>query len=74
MTEAWAEFERWEERTLQKGRKEGKQDGLRTAIAAVCELLEIPMDATRQARLAQLDAAGLERLLTQLKQHRAWPA
>jgi hypothetical protein len=38
----------------------------------LCEVLEIPLHAARRARLAALDAAGLEALLQTLRARRAW--
>jgi flagellar biosynthesis/type III secretory pathway protein FliH len=73
MTEAWAEFERWEERTLQRGHKEGHRLGMQAAVQDLCEVLGIDLTEERQELLKRMDLPMLEALRTHLKQHRAWP-
>ena len=45
----------------------------RTAIEALCEVLDLPLDAGRRALLQTLDATGLETLLHTLRTERRWP-
>jgi hypothetical protein len=46
--------------------------GLREGIAALCEVLGIPLDAKRRAAMQGLDAAGLRALLHTLRTERRW--
>jgi hypothetical protein len=55
-----------------RGHAEGLKAGRLEAIEMLWEVLEIPLDAARRARLAALDAAGLEALLQTLRARRAW--
>ena len=64
----------WETRRQEAlAREEGEASGLRQAVLTACELLGIDVDAQRQAEIASLEAEGLERLLTTLRQDRRWP-
>jgi len=56
-----------------KGRAEGEAKALRLAVQTACDLLAIPIDATRQDAVQQLDVAGLTELLEHLRTHRHWP-
>jgi hypothetical protein len=51
----------------------GKAEGLRQAVGVACELLSIELTPARRARLASLDAEGLEALLAALRARRRWP-
>ncbi len=57
-----------------EGRTEGRAEGLRQAVHTACELLGIEVDALRRTAIDSLDADGLERLLTALRQNRCWPS
>jgi predicted transposase/invertase (TIGR01784 family) len=57
---------------MKRGHAEGLREGRLEAIEMLCDVLEIPLDAARRARLAALDAAGLEALLQTLRARRAW--
>ncbi len=52
------------------GHEEGKAEGLRIAIAGVCEMLNLP---TVDGRLEALDLGQLEQLLEHLLRERKWP-
>ncbi|MFV8751516.1 hypothetical protein ACNOYE_13305 [Nannocystaceae bacterium ST9] len=54
------------ERGLERGRIE--------AIETACELLGIPLGPREHARLSELDAAALARLLARIKLERRWPS
>lgn len=58
----------------ERGRGEGRQEGIRTAIEALCEVLAIELSPKRHAALAAMDEAALDALLAHLRQHRAWPS
>ncbi len=58
----------------ERGRGEGRQEGIRTAIEALCEVLAIELSPERHAALAAMDEAALDALLAHLRQHRAWPS
>ncbi len=62
---------------LERGRREGKAEGLAAQQAAIedfCEVLGVAMDEGRRAQLLSLDLAGLAALRTHLKTHKIWPA
>lgn len=61
-----------EAETQAAARKQALQTA-RAAVADMCEMLAIPLDDTRRAHLASLDAADLESLRASLKRTRAWP-
>jgi hypothetical protein len=67
------ETRRQEGLARQEGRAEGEASGLRQAVLTACDLLRIEVDAQRRAAIDSLEAEGLERLLTSLRQHRRWP-
>lgn len=52
---------------------EGRQEGIRQGIEALCNALGIPIDAERRAAIRTLDATGLTELLAQLGTARRWP-
>ncbi len=65
----------WETRRQEAlARQEGEASGLRQAVLTACELLGIEVDAQRQAEIDSLQAEGLERLLTTLRQDHRWPS
>ncbi len=49
------------------------REGVLEGIAALCEVLGIPLDADRRAQLGALDVEGLRSLLTVLRTERRWP-
>lgn len=51
----------------------GRNQGLREAIEAICEILGIALGPAETTHLQALDAAGLESLLGALKADRRWP-
>ena len=58
---------------LREGEAKGKAEGLRAAIAMLCEVLDIELSAARRARLARLSAPELDALLEALRTQRCWP-
>ena len=56
-----------------EGRREGRAEGLRTAIEALAGILEIPLSAARRERLAGADELSLEAILGSLRRERRWP-
>ncbi len=56
-----------------EGRKEGRAEALKEAIGSLCDVLEIPLDDARRARVDQSDAVALESLLGHLRTERRWP-
>jgi hypothetical protein len=58
---------------LESGREQGRAQMARTAIEALCEVLDLPLDADRRALLQNLDATKLETLLHALRTERRWP-
>lgn len=52
---------------------EGREEGIRQGIEALCHALGIPVDAERRATLRALDATGLAKLLVELGTERRWP-
>jgi hypothetical protein len=57
---------------IEHGRKKGIEEGLQQGIRTLCEVLSIPLTPEREEALATLDAAGLQALLTELRQTRRW--
>jgi Arc/MetJ-type ribon-helix-helix transcriptional regulator len=57
---------------LEKGLLQGRDEGLREAIRALCQALEIELDAQREAVLARLGAAELKDLQARLLRERRW--
>jgi predicted transposase/invertase (TIGR01784 family) len=55
-----------------EGRREGRDEGLREAVRALCQALEIELDAEREAVLAGLGAAELKGLQDRLLRERRW--
>ena len=62
-----------EAQSREQGREQGLADIARTAIAALCEVLDLPLDAERRALLQTLDATKLEALLHAIRTARRWP-
>lgn len=65
-----------------KGREEGREEGLaegearglRLAVLDLAELLGLPIDPPRRARIDDASAQELDALRSHLKRRRAWPA
>jgi len=55
-----------------QGREEGRADGLREAIRALCQAFEIEVDAGREAGLAGMGAGELKELQARLLRERRW--
>jgi Uma2 family endonuclease len=51
-----------------------EEAALQTAVEDLCEVLDVPLNDTRRAHVANLDAAGLDALRAHLKRARTWPA
>jgi hypothetical protein len=47
--------------------------GLSQGIVALCDVLEIPLDADRLAVLERLDSTNLQALLDAIRTDRRWP-
>ncbi len=54
-------------------RKEGREEGLRLGVEALCEALGIELSPERRERLDALDAEGLASLLARLRAERRFP-
>jgi hypothetical protein len=66
----------WSEEMIDEGERRGREqgrDGMKYAIAALCEVLGIELTADRSAQVARMDVAQLTSLCTYIKSHRAWP-
>jgi predicted transposase/invertase (TIGR01784 family) len=59
--------------SLKQGREEGREEGLRVAVRALCDVLGVEIDATKEQRLASLNFEQLGNLVQQLKAERRWP-
>jgi hypothetical protein len=57
----------------EEGRKEGREEGLRVAIRQLCAAFGLGWTDERAARIATMDAAGLEAFFTTLSSERRWP-
>lgn len=57
-----------------EGVEEGRTFAARTAIEALCEVLEIPLEPDRRALLQSLDFARLDSLLYAIRKQRSWPS
>ncbi|HLM72106.1 MAG TPA: Rpn family recombination-promoting nuclease/putative transposase [Polyangiaceae bacterium] len=55
-----------------RGREEGREDGLRQGVEALCGVLGIELSEEQQRELASMDAAGLAALLARLRQKKSW--
>ncbi len=64
--------EKAHEEGREEGREEGIKRGLRLAVEAICDALNIPLDADRGAWLSTASAAALEARLAELRAQRAW--
>lgn len=56
-----------------KGHAEGRAEGCRTAIEALCDVLDIPLGPDRRGSMQRLDARALDDLLDHLRHERQWP-
>ena len=56
-----------------RGVEQGRAQMARKAIAALCEVLDIPLDDERRTLLEALDATRLESLLDAIRTERHWP-
>lgn len=56
-----------------EGRARGQARGLILGIVALCDVLEIPLDAERLAVLERLCVPDLEALLDAIRSDRGWP-
>jgi hypothetical protein len=55
------------------GLEKGRAQMARTAIEALCEVLDLPLDAERRALLQTVDATKLEARLHAIRTERRWP-
>lgn len=55
-----------------RGRQQGREEGLRIGIEAVCSALGIELTEERRQELGSLDAARLTELLAHLRETKAW--
>ena len=58
---------------LSLARREGKEEGLRESIVALCEVFGLDLSAERKRELQALDAWGLKALMVRLRAERRWP-
>jgi hypothetical protein len=56
-----------------EGHKEGREEGLLRAIELTCQGLGVELTEERRSRMGELDAPGLEGLLSKLVAERSWP-
>ncbi|MBN2192874.1 MAG: PD-(D/E)XK nuclease family transposase [Polyangiaceae bacterium] len=61
------------EMELGTAREEGREEGIRTAIEALCEVLGLELSPARRSVIVAMSASELTPLLESLKQHRRWP-
>ena len=54
-------------------RRLGREEGLRTAIETLCQVLALELSPPRRAALAAMRGAELTALLEHLGRERAWP-
>lgn len=73
MTAARAEVERLEQKIRQDGIRDGRQEGLCSAIIKFCARAAIPLKEERRKQFQTMDAEALEQLYDYLLEHRAWP-
>jgi len=73
-TKGHPEIRAIESQAKAEGLAKGLAEGSRTAIEALCDVLEIQLGTDRRAYLQQLDALQLERLLDHLRHERRWPS
>lgn len=59
--------------TLLEIEAQSREQMARTAIEALCAVLDLPLDAERRALVQTLDAAKLEALLHAIRTERRWP-
>jgi predicted transposase/invertase (TIGR01784 family) len=58
---------------LSLAHREGREEGLRSGIRALCDAFGIELSAERKQQLHALDAVGLEKLMGTLRAERHWP-
>ena len=58
---------------LSLAHREGREQGLRLGIEALCDAFAIDLSVERKRQLQALDAAGLEGLMAKLRAERRWP-
>lgn len=63
---------RGERRGVELGKLRGREEGLRTGIEALCNVLGVELTDARRAELQRLDERGLESLLEGIKKRRSW--
>lgn len=61
------------QQAYQEAYQQARAKVARTAIEALCEVLELPLDEERRALLQTLDVAKLEALLDAIRTRRRWP-
>lgn len=57
----------------EQGHAQGHAQGLTQGIVALCDVLEIPLDADRLTTLEHLDSPHLQALLDAIRSARRWP-
>jgi NAD(P)-dependent dehydrogenase (short-subunit alcohol dehydrogenase family) len=62
-----------EHRAPSLAHREGREQGLRLGIEALCDAFAIDLSVERKRELQALDAAGLEGLMAKLRAGRRWP-
>ncbi|MEM9459075.1 MAG: hypothetical protein AAGF11_33160 [Myxococcota bacterium] len=55
-------------------KQQGLEQGLVKAVETLCRVLEIPLGPHERAQMSDLDAAGLESLLSRIESERCWPS
>jgi len=55
-------------------RDQGRADALRGAVRALCEVLDVAVDAERARHIDEAMLPELESLLARLRTERRWPA
>ncbi|MEM9463116.1 MAG: hypothetical protein AAGF11_53735 [Myxococcota bacterium] len=58
----------------QQGLEQGLEQGLRKAVETLCRALEIPLGPDERTQMNNLDAVGLESLLSRIESERRWPS
>jgi predicted transposase/invertase (TIGR01784 family) len=56
-----------------EGREEGREETLRVAVGALCEVLGVELDDARREVLGRMEFADLQRLHETLRTRRGWP-
>ncbi|MEM9463115.1 MAG: hypothetical protein AAGF11_53730 [Myxococcota bacterium] len=63
-----------EQKGLERGLEQGLEQGLRKAVETLCRALEVPLGPDERAQMSDLDAVGLESLLSRIESERRWPS